>query len=173
MKRQHKSGQAAMEFLMTYGWAILAAIIAIGVLAYFGVFNPSRLAGSAAVLNAPMNIGEFNILADAASGCVAADNDCINLRITQNSGSTLDLATLGSATITLTSGATGTCTAAVTGITSWTSGGPQTLTFTCPDTGAGDILDGTSMAGNIEIRYTTPGSTLVQTSTGNVRGVAQ
>ena len=32
-------GQAAMEFLMTYGWAILAGIIAIGVLAYFGVFN--------------------------------------------------------------------------------------------------------------------------------------
>ena len=50
-----RKGQAAMEFLMTYGWAILAAIIAIGVLAYFGVFNPSRLAGSAAVLNAPLN----------------------------------------------------------------------------------------------------------------------
>ncbi len=31
----------AMEFLMTYGWAILAAIIAIGVLAYFGVFAPA------------------------------------------------------------------------------------------------------------------------------------
>jgi hypothetical protein len=36
----NKRGQAAMEFLMTYGWAILAAIIAIGVLAYFGVFTP-------------------------------------------------------------------------------------------------------------------------------------
>ena len=34
----NKRGQAAMEFLMTYGWAILAAITAIGVLAYFGVF---------------------------------------------------------------------------------------------------------------------------------------
>lgn len=35
-----KRGQAAVEFLMTYGWAILAAVIAIGVLAYFGVFSP-------------------------------------------------------------------------------------------------------------------------------------
>ena len=35
-----KRGQAAMEFLMTYGWAILAAIIAIAALAYFGVFSP-------------------------------------------------------------------------------------------------------------------------------------
>ena len=31
-KGNNKKGQAAMEFLMTYGWAILAAIIVIGVL---------------------------------------------------------------------------------------------------------------------------------------------
>jgi len=37
-----KRGQAAMEFLMTYGWAILVVLIAIGALAYFGVLNPDR-----------------------------------------------------------------------------------------------------------------------------------
>lgn len=37
---KNKKGQAAMEFLMTYGWAILTGLIAIGVLAYFGVFSP-------------------------------------------------------------------------------------------------------------------------------------
>ncbi len=37
-----KKGQAAMEFLMTYGWAILVVLIAIGALAYFGVLSPSR-----------------------------------------------------------------------------------------------------------------------------------
>ncbi len=37
-----KRGQAAMEFLMTYGWAILAVLISIAALAYFGVLNPSR-----------------------------------------------------------------------------------------------------------------------------------
>jgi len=37
-----KKGQAAMEFLMTYGWAILVVLIAIGALAYFGVLNTSR-----------------------------------------------------------------------------------------------------------------------------------
>ncbi len=36
-----KKGQAAMEFLMTYGWAILVVIIAIGSLWYFGALNPS------------------------------------------------------------------------------------------------------------------------------------
>ncbi len=41
MMKNNKS-QATMEFLMTYGWAILAAIIVIGVFAYFGVFSPGK-----------------------------------------------------------------------------------------------------------------------------------
>ena len=32
-----------MEFLMTYGWAILVVLIVIGALAYFGVLDPSKL----------------------------------------------------------------------------------------------------------------------------------
>lgn len=36
-----KKGQAAIEFLITYGWAIMAAISVIGALAYFGLTNPS------------------------------------------------------------------------------------------------------------------------------------
>lgn len=35
-------GQAAIEFLVTYGWAILGAMIAIGALSYFGIFNTQR-----------------------------------------------------------------------------------------------------------------------------------
>lgn len=34
-----KKSQAAMEFLVTYGWAILVVIISIGALAYFGVVD--------------------------------------------------------------------------------------------------------------------------------------
>ena len=37
-----KRGQAAMEFLMTYGWAILVVLVAIAALAYFGVLSPAR-----------------------------------------------------------------------------------------------------------------------------------
>ena len=39
----HNKAQAAMEFLMTYGWAILIAIAAIGALAYFGVLSPTEM----------------------------------------------------------------------------------------------------------------------------------
>lgn len=38
-----KRGQSALEFLMTYGWAILIILVMIAALVYFGVFNPSRL----------------------------------------------------------------------------------------------------------------------------------
>ena len=38
-----KRSQAAMEFLMTYGWAILVVLIVIGALAYFGILDPQSL----------------------------------------------------------------------------------------------------------------------------------
>ena len=38
----NRRGQSALEFLMTYGWAILVVLAAIGALAYFGVLNPSN-----------------------------------------------------------------------------------------------------------------------------------
>jgi hypothetical protein len=37
-----RKAQAALEFLMTYGWAILVVLIAIGALAFFGVLSPER-----------------------------------------------------------------------------------------------------------------------------------
>ncbi|MFH0818177.1 MAG: hypothetical protein V1909_06125, partial [Candidatus Micrarchaeota archaeon] len=34
-----KRGQAAMEYLMTYGWAILVIVIVLAALLYLGIFN--------------------------------------------------------------------------------------------------------------------------------------
>ncbi len=42
-----KRGQSALEYLVTYGWAILAIVIVAGVLWYLGVFNPQKYAGGA------------------------------------------------------------------------------------------------------------------------------
>ncbi|HIH05070.1 TPA: hypothetical protein HA281_01555 [Candidatus Woesearchaeota archaeon] len=50
----NKKGQAALEFLMTYGWAILVVLIAIGALAYFGVLSPSNLLPSKCTLQPGM-----------------------------------------------------------------------------------------------------------------------
>jgi len=40
-------GQSAMEYLMTYGWAILIIIIVIAVLFYLGVLSPSNITPTA------------------------------------------------------------------------------------------------------------------------------
>jgi hypothetical protein len=41
IKTQNK-GQAALEFLTTYGWAFLVILVMIGALSYFGVLDPSK-----------------------------------------------------------------------------------------------------------------------------------
>lgn len=41
-----RKGQTAMEYLMTYGWAILIILVVGAVLYYYGVFTPGRLVGS-------------------------------------------------------------------------------------------------------------------------------
>ena len=39
---KNNKSQAAMEFLMTYGWAILVVLAAIAARAYFGVLSPEK-----------------------------------------------------------------------------------------------------------------------------------
>ena len=38
-------GQSALEYLVTYGWAILAIVIVAAVLWYLGIFNPEQWSG--------------------------------------------------------------------------------------------------------------------------------
>ena len=49
---QSKKSQAAMEFLMTYGWAILVVLAAIAALAYFGVLSPEKFLPAKCTLQA-------------------------------------------------------------------------------------------------------------------------
>ena len=36
-----RKSQVALEFIMTYGWAVLVVLVAVGALAYFGVLMPN------------------------------------------------------------------------------------------------------------------------------------
>ncbi|MEM2089889.1 MAG: hypothetical protein QXL88_02250 [Candidatus Pacearchaeota archaeon] len=76
LRSRNKKGQAAMEFLMTYGWAILIAIIAIAALIAFGVLNVGRTTANICTLTAPW-------------GCVEARADASDNQVNviiQNSG---------------------------------------------------------------------------------------
>ena len=48
----YKKSQAALEFLMTYGWAILVVLVAVGALAYFGVLSPDKFLPAKCTLQA-------------------------------------------------------------------------------------------------------------------------
>ncbi|MCK5025927.1 MAG: hypothetical protein KAS15_05005, partial [Nanoarchaeota archaeon] len=56
-----KKGQAAMEFLMTYGWAILVVLAAIGALAYFGVLSPESFLPEKCMLEPGVDCTGFKV----------------------------------------------------------------------------------------------------------------
>ncbi len=136
-------GQAAMEFLMTYGWAILAAIIVIGVLAIY--FRPSTLTTPTFVVTAPF----YGV------GSTLSSNQA-QLEVRNNGGETL---TLVSASL-----SSGGC-----GAGSWSSpdtidaGETKIITFSsCTFSG--------SVSSDVSIMYNRPGSELNLTSTGSLGG---
>ena len=55
MSKSFNKGQAALEFMMTYGWAILVILAAIGALSYFGVLNPSRFTPDTCLASSPFS----------------------------------------------------------------------------------------------------------------------
>ena len=85
-----RRGQAALEFMMTYGWAILTVLAAIGALAYFGVLSPSRFAPDTCLANNPFScpgnpvLTTTNItfsLTNGKSYSITLDNSTSNLTL--------------------------------------------------------------------------------------------
>ncbi len=58
---KNNRAQAALEFLMTYGWALLIVLVAIGVLAYFGVLSPARFLPQQCTLPPGFGCTDFRI----------------------------------------------------------------------------------------------------------------
>ena len=75
-----KKAQAAMEFLMTYGWAILVVLIVIGALAYFGVLNPQSLLPEKCTLQTGFN---------CRNHIVSASSDSITIELLNGMGRTI------------------------------------------------------------------------------------
>ncbi|MBI2133713.1 hypothetical protein HYU11_03460 [Candidatus Woesearchaeota archaeon] len=61
MGRGNRS-QAAMEFLMTYGWAILVVLVVIGALAYFGVLSPDNFLPEKCTISAGLKCKDFSVM---------------------------------------------------------------------------------------------------------------
>ena len=79
----NKKGQAAMEFLMTYGWALLVVLIAIGALASFGVLNPSQFLPEVCTLPAGLMCTDHDVTTTTISIAVqnGMGNDIKNVEL--------------------------------------------------------------------------------------------
>ena len=151
----HKKGQAAMEFLMTYGWAILAAIIVIAVLAVY--FRPSQLSPSSVIVTAPF-YGVGTTLSTTQ----------VQVEVRNNGGEQLDLDATTPASLTFNSPSGGACSSvAVIGTDPIPAGGSVVLSFgTCGTT----LPSGSTVNADLTVFYTRTGSTLTLQSTGTVSG---
>ena len=81
MNRKHRRGQAALEFLTTYGWAFLVILVMIGALAYFGVINPNRFLPEKCLFQQEFHCKDYQVEYDTP----ALAN--VNFYITNNLGS--------------------------------------------------------------------------------------
>ncbi len=65
---RRRKGQAALEYLVTYGWGILAILVVVGALAYFGLFEPSRYLPDHCSFGAQLQCADYQVVAgDGAS----------------------------------------------------------------------------------------------------------
>jgi hypothetical protein len=62
-----RRGQAALEFITTYGWAMLVIIVMIGAIAYFGVLKPDTLIPGQCVVEHDFSCQDWQIRGDTVN----------------------------------------------------------------------------------------------------------
>lgn len=137
-----RKAQAAMEFLMTYGWAILAAIIVIGILGYY-YFSSDVLTPNASLVNPPFYLNAQN-----------ANTTGLVLEIKNNGGETYNISQV----------AVSGCGNADVIPDEVASGSNKVVTITCGST----LTAGSTFKGDITITYRKSGSSVDLTSTGSM-----
>jgi len=139
-----KKAQAAMEFLMTYGWAILVVLLAIAALAYFGVLNPGKYLPSSCTLGTGLGCNDFKVDGTA---------DTVTLVITNGMGEDLNPFNVSIA---------GDCVGDALAVNGLVDGEKETIIINC----ASDIT-GSKFKEDITMQYTSE-SGLSHTKTGSI-----
>ena len=144
-----KKSQAAMEFLMTYGWAILVVLVAIGALAYFGVLSPDRFLPSKCFLPAGIACEDFKL--DSAAGVSG------QIKVVLRNGMGFDATGVGvyAAGCTPTTGNT------------LNNGQNPTFTLNCA---AGTLNSGSKYNGQVNVTYTNADTGLGHKVQGTITG---
>lgn len=160
-----KKGQAAMEFLMTYGWAILVVLAAIGALAYFGVLDTASMLPERCAFPAGI---------DCIGKAVVSANDNTIDFVLQNSNGAAITAVAGTATTsddcangnsTVCDASAGACTPGSSNI-SIANNGKVRYRITCDSITAGRFKS------DIGVQYLDSNTGLTLSASGSIRGKA-
>jgi hypothetical protein len=147
-------GQTAVEYLMTYGWAILIILIVAGVLAYYGIFAPAGFLGPTA-----RGFGQVQVLNPWS---LTASSGDISLNLGNRAGESITLTGVNYTIDSTTYAST-----AISGDTTLSSGENGVVTAT----GAGAIAGkatGDTYSATVVIAYTVGTTTF--TSAGTLSG---
>lgn len=149
-----KKAQAAMEFLMTYGWAILVVLAAIGALAYFGVLNPGNMMPAKCELS-PAGL---DCIEEPDANSAA---DTIQFTVTNSRGYNVQGFALASTT--------GSCDAITAGEDPLVQGNTTVMTLT----GCDGLVANQRFKEEFSLTYTSAASGQTHSSTGTVTGKAR
>ncbi len=151
-----KRGQAAMEFVMTYGWALIAAIIVVALVAYFGIFSPASITGNVVAVSAPFYSTATQAIMTPAE---------IRFEIVNNGGSQV---TVTQVVITGTGPSVG-ISCGLLAPTVIDDRENALMITNC----MGPLNSGDQFSGDIEIKYFKAGTTLEQTAGGKIKAAVQ
>lgn len=70
-----RKGQAALEFLTTYGWAFLVILVMIGGLSYFGVLDVGKFIPDSCKLDGNLECSSFSLIATDGGDSDWTNND--------------------------------------------------------------------------------------------------
>jgi len=163
-----RKGQAAMEFLMTYGWAILVVLAAIGALAYFGVLSPDRFLPEKCTANPPFACTQYKVSVGGTPGDTTDDTVVFNIQNSVGTG-----VQFGDITLKCTSAATGyVFTAPAATVTP--NGEAITVTYTLDGadltaSGCTALSEGARFKGTYDIVYTKEGETVSHAGSGTIQ----
>lgn len=181
MIKNFKKGQAALEFLTTYGWAFLVILIMVGALSYFGVFDVGRFVPDNCKLDGNIECEAFSITLTSSTANDASQEDVVGITIKNNRQESIAITGMtivekdDTANPDVSDGVTTTLALAQAN----TAG---TVTIAKGDTGDAyfwflgnsnvDNTPGEKKSYEVIVQYTVGTSTVVQRSSGIITGVA-
>ena len=69
-KEVRRRGQAALEYVITYGWGFLVIILTLGALAYFGFLSPSRYIPARCDFGSQLECSDYKVTSEGTNGAV-------------------------------------------------------------------------------------------------------